>query len=170
MVRVLCEYVYKNGRKCRLKPLEGSKYCPLHISFEEGEKLLGDKLQEVKEKTFQRRLKAGQSYFEGVYLYDAVIRGYKSEKMLVFKDSTLKSLILDGSEVKGLILIGSTVERLIVYGTTLEVLLVKDSNVFGLNILRVDFSGHVSIRDSSCLLYTSPSPRDGLLSRMPSSA
>ena len=25
-------------------------------------------------------------------------------------------------------------------------------------------------RDSSCLLYTSPSPRDGLLSRMPSSA
>ena len=25
-------------------------------------------------------------------------------------------------------------------------------------------------RDVSCLLYTSPSPRDGLLSRMPSSA
>ena len=25
-------------------------------------------------------------------------------------------------------------------------------------------------RDSICLLYTSPSPRDGLLSRMPSSA
>ena len=29
-----------------------------------------------------------------------------------------------------------------------------------------DFSGSVS----GCLLYTSPSPRDGLLSRMPSSA
>ena len=26
------------------------------------------------------------------------------------------------------------------------------------------------VRDTSCLLYTSPSPRDGLLSRMPSSA
>ena len=26
------------------------------------------------------------------------------------------------------------------------------------------------IEDISCLLYTSPSPRDGLLSRMPSSA
>ena len=26
------------------------------------------------------------------------------------------------------------------------------------------------IRDKCCLLYTSPSPRDGLLSRMPSSA
>ena len=28
----------------------------------------------------------------------------------------------------------------------------------------------VVFEDNSCLLYTSPSPRDGLLSRMPSSA
>ena len=28
----------------------------------------------------------------------------------------------------------------------------------------------VSVEDMTCLLYTSPSPRDGLLSRMPSSA
>ena len=28
----------------------------------------------------------------------------------------------------------------------------------------------LTIEDSACLLYTSPSPRDGLLSRMPSSA
>ena len=28
----------------------------------------------------------------------------------------------------------------------------------------------LEIRDEACLLYTSPSPRDGLLSRMPSSA
>ena len=28
----------------------------------------------------------------------------------------------------------------------------------------------LSFRNDSCLLYTSPSPRDGLLSRMPSSA
>ena len=30
--------------------------------------------------------------------------------------------------------------------------------------------GHYGDRVGSCLLYTSPSPRDGLLSRMPSSA
>ena len=30
--------------------------------------------------------------------------------------------------------------------------------------------GDIVYRDGSCLLYTSPSPRDGLLSRMPSSA
>ena len=29
---------------------------------------------------------------------------------------------------------------------------------------------HLLTEDFSCLLYTSPSPRDGLLSRMPSSA
>ena len=29
---------------------------------------------------------------------------------------------------------------------------------------------HVTADDKGCLLYTSPSPRDGLLSRMPSSA
>ena len=28
----------------------------------------------------------------------------------------------------------------------------------------------VTVEDMNCLLYTSPSPRDGLLSRMPSSA
>ena len=31
-------------------------------------------------------------------------------------------------------------------------------------------SGHCIIMGRNCLLYTSPSPRDGLLSRMPSSA
>ena len=33
-----------------------------------------------------------------------------------------------------------------------------------------DYSRNVVVEFDSCLLYTSPSPRDGLLSRMPSSA
>ena len=32
------------------------------------------------------------------------------------------------------------------------------------------FNSVIEAKDSVCLLYTSPSPRDGLLSRMPSSA
>ena len=32
------------------------------------------------------------------------------------------------------------------------------------------YSGQISVYNLNCLLYTSPSPRDGLLSRMPSSA
>ena len=33
-----------------------------------------------------------------------------------------------------------------------------------------DGAGYAEAEDRVCLLYTSPSPRDGLLSRMPSSA
>ena len=34
----------------------------------------------------------------------------------------------------------------------------------------IDVTEEVSDTEEACLLYTSPSPRDGLLSRMPSSA
>ena len=34
----------------------------------------------------------------------------------------------------------------------------------------IDLTSKEDIKKISCLLYTSPSPRDGLLSRMPSSA
>ena len=37
------------------------------------------------------------------------------------------------------------------------------------NVANVDVAG-LSTFTGACLLYTSPSPRDGLLSRMPSSA
>ena len=37
-------------------------------------------------------------------------------------------------------------------------------------ITNTDYAGEISAYGDSCLLYTSPSPRDGLLSRMPSSA
>ena len=40
--------------------------------------------------------------------------------------------------------------------------IITDANPVGL--------GAVLVQEDSCLLYTSPSPRDGLLSRMPSSA
>ena len=40
-------------------------------------------------------------------------------------------------------------------------------NVEGINVLRTE---QVMEDYITCLLYTSPSPRDGLLSRMPSSA
>ena len=38
-------------------------------------------------------------------------------------------------------------------------------------VIEVDFGSEIGIKQSSaCLLYTSPSPRDATLSRMPSSA
>ena len=40
----------------------------------------------------------------------------------------------------------------------------KNKNICSINLSQFNFD------NNSCLLYTSPSPRDGLLSRMPSSA
>ena len=44
-------------------------------------------------------------------------------------------------------------------------------NVLGTLVVEIEASdGTVGFAVTTCLLYTSPSPRDGLLSRMPSSA
>src|SRR5680860_1758450 len=52
--------------------------------------------------------------------------------------------------------------------TRSDMVIVLDNSLFGvLDVTKgLKKSGHVM----ACLLYTSPSPRDGLLSRMPSSA
>ena len=46
----------------------------------------------------------------------------------------------------------------------------EDGTVKLFNIPNYDYSYICDGVDVDCLLYTSPSPRDGLLSRMPSSA
>ena len=46
----------------------------------------------------------------------------------------------------------------------------KVNNVYGAPKVGLGNTFTVSLRDTSCLLYTSPSPRDATLSRMPSSA
>ena len=43
-------------------------------------------------------------------------------------------------------------------------------NVLRASVLRDPDGLRANTKDNTCLLYTSPSPRDGLLSRMPSSA
>ena len=53
--------------------------------------------------------------------------------------------------------------------------LAGDGNHYSATVTSSQFSGKNKIEQhkmvyNSCLLYTSPSPRDGLLSRMPSSA
>ena len=48
---------------------------------------------------------------------------------------------------------------------------VLTSAAIGLGLMSATaFAGKITFVSWGCLLYTSPSPRDGLLSRMPSSA
>ena len=54
---------------------------------------------------------------------------------------------------------------------TLKLFRSQESLERSVEITRVlDPDSPINVLDSICLLYTSPSPRDGLLSRMPSSA
>ena len=46
----------------------------------------------------------------------------------------------------------------------------SEGDIRDLSAVVDDITGAVLDEDKLCLLYTSPSPRDGLLSRMPSSA
>ncbi len=145
----MCEYTYENGQKCRLKPLEGSKYCPLHIPYEEGEKLFGERIKELKAQKFEERLKAGQTYFEGVYLYDVRITGMKLEKPIVFKKSRIKTIIIDSVTTTGITFHDSHVGRIIVFDSEVGTFLLNRSTVFGLNLLRLRFSNAVYVRNSS---------------------
>ncbi len=145
----MCEYTYENGQRCRLKPIEGSAYCPLHIPYDEGERLLGDEIKRVKEEAFLKRLRAGQTYFEGVYLYDVKISDFKAEKPIVFKNSTVKTILFDSVDVPGITFYNSQVGRIVLFESQVGTFLLHGSHVFGLNILRVRFSNSVYVRDSS---------------------
>ncbi|NJE75469.1 potassium channel family protein [Thermococcus sp. ES12] len=145
----MCEYTYENGKKCRLKPIEGSAYCPLHIPYDEGEKLLGDEIKRLKEEAFLKRLRAGQTYFEGVYLYDVKVSDFKAEKPIVFKNSHIRTVLFDGVSAPGITFHNSTVGRLVVFESELGAFAVHGSRIFGLNLLRVRFSNSVYIRSSS---------------------
>ena len=46
----------------------------------------------------------------------------------------------------------------------------KMEHLFDNRIFQLFVQNTYTVMDNNCLLYTSPSPRDGLLSRMPSSA
>ena len=78
--------------------------------------------------------------------------------------------IAEGAVVKGQVTMadGASVwYNATVRGDSEPIEIGRNSNIQDNAVVHVDLSHSVII---GCLLYTSPSPRDGLLSRMPSSA
>ena len=73
------------------------------------------------------------------------------------KGSDLREAKLYGADLREADLYKANLENAILDGTDLRDTVMEDVNL-----------NHASLKH--CLLYTSPSPRDGLLSRMPSSA
>ena len=78
------------------------------------------------------------------------------------------SIVCQNLSKKGWDVVGS--------GRTEDTLQALSSEISNMEILPVDARDDVAMKQAvasiiqTCLLYTSPSPRDGLLSRMPSSA
>ena len=83
-----------------------------------------------------------------------------------YQDDTLKIFSLNGNRP-----LAEKIAK--VFGTELGKSVVKQfsDGEISINIEESIRGDHVYIvQSTNCLLYTSPSPRDGLLSRMPSSA
>jgi|GEM_PF-687319 hypothetical protein len=141
----MCEYVFKNGKKCRDAPLEGSKYCALHISFEKGERLFGrEELKKLKEEAFKKKIEKGWLYFEGVYLYEAKISNAKFKKNIIFNKSKILTLNIEKSEIDGnIICININSERVVIIDTKVKNIVIRNSEIFGLNIVKLSFYENV---------------------------
>ena len=79
-----------------------------------------------------------------------------------FELNTVLEVILDSNDNDGLIFVPKNTEIKVVIENYFGKILINE-----INIKNVEDEMALS---KDCLLYTSPSPRDGLLSRMPSSA
>ncbi|AEH24213.1 potassium channel family protein [Pyrococcus yayanosii] len=145
----MCEYTYSNGKKCRRKPLKGSKYCSLHIPFEEGELLYGEKIKEIKRRAFEKALERGVRNFEGVQLYEVMIAGKDIEGPLIFRNSTIGRIVIANSKLKGLTLINTNVESVVVIESSINFFYVNGSTLYGLSLCSVEFSSSILIRNSS---------------------
>jgi len=144
----VCEYTYPNGQKCKRKPLKGSKYCSLHIPFEEGELLYGDKIREIKKRAFERTLERGVKTFEGVKLYDVVILSKKIENPIIFKNSEIKRLIIGNSQLSSLTIINSKVDSIILANSKISSLYINKVDGYGVSICSAEFTSAILIRNS----------------------
>ena len=84
---------------------------------------------------------------------------------------------LIGADFRGSDLRGADLREANLEGADLTGALLEGADLRGANLTNAELSGvdlrNADLREAqviNCLLYTSPSPRDGLLSRMPSSA
>ena len=78
-------------------------------------------------------------------------------------DETAAAVVENGRCVKSNI-ISSQIELHKLYGGVVPEIASRK------HVEKVNFVVREALKEAGCLLYTSPSPRDGLLSRMPSSA
>ena len=78
----MCEYKFRNGRKCNEEAFEKSKYCILHIELPEDEKF--KRIAELKKKKVKEKVDNGDFNFEGAKLFDVYFSEIEIEKNVNF--------------------------------------------------------------------------------------
>ena len=114
---------------------------------------------------------AGEVYAESeVAKQYAMSQGIAAENILIetrsqitFENLTESKLLLDANNINTVLLVSDPLHM------KRAMTMTQDLNINAASS-PTPMSLYKSWRTKSCLLYTSPSPRDGLLSRMPSSA
>ena len=99
--------------------------------------------------------------FGGNAMVDAELTQKFANDVVLLKQFGLRPVIVHGGGPQ----IGAMLKKLDIKSEFIDGLRVSDMETVG--VAEMVLSGAIN---KSCLLYTSPSPRDGLLSRMPSSA
>ena len=105
------------------------------------------------------------SFLKCLILLQAIFLNAQTNKILFSKDLKVKS---DSTTHYGTLLLYDDFSSEWIVSSKSNEISKKDSLRDAL--LKISIKSDIFTKYWSCLLYTSPSPRDGLLSRMPSSA
>lgn len=86
----MCEYVFRNGEKCKEETIQNSKYCILHVDFPE-KKHSGEykKIAKLKEDKVRENINNQNFYFKGAKLIDVAFSGMKIEVDVDFDEATI---------------------------------------------------------------------------------
>ncbi|ODS37608.1 hypothetical protein BEH94_10310 [Candidatus Altiarchaeales archaeon WOR_SM1_SCG] len=97
----MCEYKFRNGRKCEEEAFEKSKYCILHIELPEAEGSEEFKrINELKEEKVKKKVKDKDFNFDGARLFEVDFSGMEIEGDLNFQYADIrKNALFRGTNI-----------------------------------------------------------------------
>jgi len=93
----MCEYIFKDGEKCKEEALKGSKYCILHIPYpEDRDSEEFERIAKLKEEKVKEKIKKGDFNFEGAKLLEVDFSGIEIKSDVNFDNATILGNVLFG--------------------------------------------------------------------------
>lgn len=95
----MCEYVFRNGEKCKEETIQNSKYCILHVDFPKDEHSEEFKrIAKLKEEKVKEKVSRGNFNFEGAKLIEVDFSGMKNGVDVNFDEATIYGNVWFGNE------------------------------------------------------------------------